>query len=373
MAKVDSKPGYSVSGKGLQNTIHQDSFSTKNSKFYKDEQEANCSCGFGIKGDVEERGNNENSTCSRGVFEHLIPYGEKRRRLSPCDKSKNVEPVNSFSSFQNGRPFSVKAHNTGGRLDVQTGPEGCILQCPIRSKLEEVRKDSVEGDSLQVHVPVFLTRPSTKGVCKAIENPNLSPEKDQYQNDNIFGRYVDFESHNTTNSHEPGHSHVSPAEFGLYNKCKEINFAPMSENRISGNGDRFNQNDFVIDTREGGKSCQDLPEPSQESFYNSSGIDQGCGFPIIHNTSSGTCKYSVKISSATTNCVSKEKNELSVSNNIKHQVKNRVHLVVRELEVLQWPNFFSVEPTDASLTGWGSNPVGFKHQGNGQRKRDPYT
>ena len=75
LAKVDSKPGYSVSGKGLQNTIHQNSFSTKNSKFYKDEQEANCSCGFGIKGDVEERGNNENSTYSRGVFEQLIPYG----------------------------------------------------------------------------------------------------------------------------------------------------------------------------------------------------------------------------------------------------------------------------------------------------------
>ena len=99
-AKVGSKPGYSVSGKGLQNTIHQDSFSTKNSKFYKDEQEANCSCGFGIKGDVEERGNNENSTCSRRVFEQLIPCGEKRRRLSPCDKSKNVEPVHSFSPFQ---------------------------------------------------------------------------------------------------------------------------------------------------------------------------------------------------------------------------------------------------------------------------------
>ena len=49
----------------------------------------------------------------------------------------------------------------------------------------------------------------------------------------------------------------------------------MSKNRISGNGDRFNQNDFVIDTREGAKSCQDLSEPSQESFYNSSGIDQG--------------------------------------------------------------------------------------------------
>ena len=158
---------------------------------------------------------------------------------------------------------------------MQTGPKGCILQYPIRSKLEEVRKVSVEGDSLRVHVPAFWTRPSTKGVYKAIENSDLSPEKDQYQSDNIFGRYVDFESHNTRSSHEPRHSHISPAEFGLYNKYKEINFAPMSKNRISGNGDRFNQNDFVIDTREGAKSCQDLSEPSQESFYNSSGIDQG--------------------------------------------------------------------------------------------------
>ena len=87
----------------------------------------NCSCGFRIKEDVVERSNNDNSTCSRGYFEQLITFGEKIRRLSPCDKSKSVEPVHSFSPFQNGRPFSVKAHNTEGRLDVKTGPEGCIL------------------------------------------------------------------------------------------------------------------------------------------------------------------------------------------------------------------------------------------------------
>ena len=153
----------------------------------------------------------------------------------------------------------------------------------------------------------------------------------------------------------------------------------MSENRISGNGDRFNQNDFVIDTTDGVKRCQDLSEPSQESFYNSSGINQACGPPIIHNTSSETCKDSVKISSATANCVSKEKNELSVINNINHQVKNRVNLVDRELEVLQWYNFFSIEPTSNYSNRCFPDRVGeqsamgFKHQGNGKRKRDPYT
>ena len=96
-----------------------------NKKFH--EQEANCSCGFGIKGDIEERSNKESTTCSRGVFEQLIPCEEKKRRLSPGNQSKNVEPVHSFSPFQNGKLFSVKAHNTEGRLNVQTEFEGCIL------------------------------------------------------------------------------------------------------------------------------------------------------------------------------------------------------------------------------------------------------
>ena len=143
--------------------------------------------------------------------------------------------------------------------------------------------------TLWVHVPVFWTRPSTKGVYKVIENFNLSHEKNQHQRNNIFGRYVDFELHNTRSSHKSRHRHMSPAEFGLYNKYKEINFAPMSENTIYGNGNKFNQNDFVTDTSKGIKSCQNLSEPSQESFFNSSAIGQGYRFPIVHYISSGTC------------------------------------------------------------------------------------
>ena len=158
MTKVDLKPGYAVCGKGLHYTIDQDTFSTKNFKFYKNEQEATCSRGFGIKGDVKERGNKENSICSRGDFEQLIPCVEKRW-LSPCNQSKNVEPVHSFSPFPNGRPFSVKAINTGGRLDVKIGPKGCILQCSIGSKLEEVQKVSVEGDSI---VCIGVSTPTSK-------------------------------------------------------------------------------------------------------------------------------------------------------------------------------------------------------------------
>ena len=61
----------------------------------------------------------------------------KNRRLLPCNQSKKIEPVHSISSFQNTRPFSVKSFNTGARLDVQTGTEGCILQSLIESKLKK--------------------------------------------------------------------------------------------------------------------------------------------------------------------------------------------------------------------------------------------
>ena len=160
----------------------------------------------------------------------------------------------------------------------------------------------------------------------------------------MFVRYVDFESHNTRSLYELRHGHIPPAEFWLYDKYKKINFAAISENRTSGNWDKFNQNDLAIDTREVIKSCKNLLKPSQELFYNSFGIDQDYRSPLIHHISRGTCKDSVNISS-TTNCVSEGKNQLSVHSNIKHQVKDQINLVDRELEVLQRPNVFSVEPS----------------------------
>ena len=118
-------------------------------------------------------------------------------------------------------------------------------------------------------------------------------------------------------------------------------------------------NDFVIDTSEGTKNRQDFSEPSQESFCNSSGIDKGCGSPIIYNTSSGICKDSVKVFSATTNCVSKEKKwTISV---ITLNTKSRKQLTwwIENLRFCNGQTFSQLNPqviiqTDASLAGWGA-------------------
>ena len=72
----------------------------------------------------------------------------------------------------------------------------------------------------------FGLGPTPREFCKVIENPSLSPEKNQRQIDNVFGRYVNFETHNTRSLHESRHSHISSEQLELYNKFKEINFAP---------------------------------------------------------------------------------------------------------------------------------------------------
>ena len=131
-------------------------------------------------------------------------------------------------------------------------------------------------------------------------------------------------SHTIQKAHIPCRINIGKS---VLHPCEEMNFLRIKIDSI--------KNGFVIDTREGAKSCQNLSEPSQELFYNSFGIDKGYGSPLIHYTSSGTCKDSVNISSTTTNCVSQGKYELSVGSNIKHQVKNQLNLVDKEFEVLQ--------------------------------------
>ena len=79
----------------------------------------------------------------------------------------------------------------------------------------------------------------------------------------------------------------------------------------------------------------------------------------MHNTNSGTCKDSVKISSAPTNCVSKEK--MNYQSVIALNIKSRTELTwwIENLRFCNGRTFSQLNPqviiqTDASLTGWGA-------------------
>ena len=233
----------------------------KISKFYKDEQEANCSCGFGIKGDVEERGNNESSTCPRAVSEQLIPCGKKDGVYHPVINLKMLNQFITFLHFKMEGLFQLNHIIQGQDWMCKLNLKDEYFSVPLDQNSRKFVRFQWKETLYEFMCLCFGLGPALRVFTKLLKIP--ISEKDQYQSDNIFGRYIDFESHNTTGSHEPRLRHISPAKCGLYNKHKESNFALMSENRNSGNGDRFNQNDFVIDTRKLKvqkvvKICQDL-------------------------------------------------------------------------------------------------------------------
>ena len=203
-------------------------------------------------------------------------------------------------------------------LGVQIEPKGCILRCHIGSKFREVRKILVEGGSPRVHVPVLWSRRSTKGVYKIAKNNNLSPENNQHQGDDVFGEYVDFESRNTKSSQELRHSHIFPAEFGLYSKYKEIDFAPMPENRISRNRNRFNQNDLSLTP----EKVQKVVKTCQKCLRNNSKalLELIRVISLLSSTIQGVEPAKIQLRFLQQHQIVglREKYELSVSSNIKH-------------------------------------------------------
>lgn len=63
--------------------------------------------------------------------------------------------MKQFSLFFHGKPLSVKALNTVTRSNVQTGYQGYTLESPTESKLEDIFKVYMAGDTVQVHVTLF--------------------------------------------------------------------------------------------------------------------------------------------------------------------------------------------------------------------------
>ena len=206
LAKVDFKPGYSVTGKGLQNTIHQDAFLTKNFKFYQNEQETNCFRGFRIKGDAKERGNKEDSTCSRGVFEQLIPCGEKYYR-----HVINLKMLNQFIPFLHFKMeglFQLKQIIQEGDWMCKLNLKDASFSVPLNRNSRKFVGFQWKGTLYEFICLCFGLGPAPRVFTKLLKIP-ISPEKDQHQSENIFGRYVGFESHSTRSSHEPRQSYIS--------------------------------------------------------------------------------------------------------------------------------------------------------------------
>ena len=86
----------------------------------------------------------------------------------------NLKMLNQFVPFLHFKMeglAQLKHLIQEGDWMCKPGPEKYMLQYPFGSKLEEVRKVSVEGELVErVHLSVFWTRSSTMSVYKVIHS-----------------------------------------------------------------------------------------------------------------------------------------------------------------------------------------------------------
>ena len=99
MAKVDLKPGYAVSGKGLHYTIDQDTFSTKNFKFHKNEQEAIALVDLELK-EMSRKGAIKRTQSVQGEFLSNLFLVWKKDGYRPVISLKMLSQFIPFLHFQ---------------------------------------------------------------------------------------------------------------------------------------------------------------------------------------------------------------------------------------------------------------------------------
>ena len=151
---------------------------------------------------------------------------------------------------------------------MQAGPEWCILQCPITSKFEEIFKVSVEPNSLRVHVPLFWIRSSTPGVYKVTENCNLTLENMMIWTIWWFLISRDIIIHLLQNS-----GFIISRKTSAWHSCQKIVFMGLEMDWIK------MTLSFITERYQ---KLSNLSGASQESFYNSFGIDQSKRSTLIH-------------------------------------------------------------------------------------------
>ena len=285
LAKVDFKPGDILSVvKGYRIPFIKIYFQQKIPNFTRMNKKQIALVNLELKEMLRKGAVKRTQPAQREFLSNLFLVGKKDRGFRPVINLKMLNQFIPFLHFKMEDLSQLKHIIQEGDWMCKLDLKDAYFTVPLDQDSRKFVRFQWKENPYEFMCLYFGLGPAPSVFTKLLKIPISLLRK---INIRVIIRYVDFESHNTRSSHESRHSHISPAAFRLFNKYKKINFKPISGNRTFGNGDRFNQNDFAIDTREGTKSYQDLSEPSQESLYNSSRIGLYRS-PIIHYINGGT-------------------------------------------------------------------------------------
>ena len=179
---------------------------------------------------------------TKRVSEQLIPCREKRRRLSPCNQSKIVETGRSFSPFQNGRPFSVKARHTGGRLELNTKS-----RTKLAWRIENLRYCN-GGTSSQLNPQMIIQTDTSLTewgvVCNRVQTSGQWSKEERTLHINVLVLPIKFALFSFTKE-----KRVKAIHFQIDNKAALPYLSKTVEAKIEYIYDQFKQRDLVLSSK----------------------------------------------------------------------------------------------------------------------------
>ena len=165
------------------------------------------------------------------------------------NKLETPKSVHTLPALEDGRFALSLKHSEEGRLNVQTGFEGCILCSSIKSCIQKICAVSLVREVLQVSLPLFWTRPSTKNFYKITQNSSFSVASPEHTKYDLLGRHVVNRPYSRRNINGQRHSNLPSSTTRVCTELKEISIDTNTENRVLWGDSRFINHD-PVSTRE---------------------------------------------------------------------------------------------------------------------------
>ena len=109
---------------------------------------------------------------------------------------------------------------------MQTGFEGYILCSSIKSCIQKICAVSLVREVLQVSLPLFWTRPSTKNFYKITQNSSFSVASPEHTKYDLLGRHVVNRPYSRRNINGQRHSNLPSSTTRVCTELKKSVLTP---------------------------------------------------------------------------------------------------------------------------------------------------
>ena len=225
---------------------------------------------------------------------------------------------------------------------MKTGFEGPILCSSIKSCIQKICAVSLVREALQVSLPLFWTRPSTKNFYKITQSSSFSATSPEHTKYNLLGQHVVNRPYSRRNINGQRYSNLPSSTTRVCTEFKETSVDTYTENRVLRGDSRFINHD-PVSTRE--ETLEISEAVSGTSSGNASAdfrINKRIRLIVFNYSTSTSSTNKFQVPTTTTNTSIKIKGVILQKSDSKQKLQGRTAVVDKKFKSLQWSLLDSV-------------------------------